>query len=293
MFLTWLAAVLGGSAVLAALVLRGPTSIPRRAGVGALASALALAATIAGAVGCRRDVLERAPPPSARTLWLLLDVSRSMLARDAAPDRLARGKEILEQLLEENPRWSVAIVAFAAQPVLVCPATRDRVALASLVEGLSIASAPGGGSRPAAALAWLGERVRPGDAVVLVSDGGHGDPSDMSKVPDFGDRGVGCLIVGVGDPSRESAAYDPDTGAALLERGRPILTRRADDRLAELAVAAGGTYRPYDGGSSAASIVPADPLASNSRVNVTEILLAAALAIGCAATALEGRRRWI
>ena len=58
-------------------------------------------------------------------MFILLDVSRSMLADDVAPSRLERAKSDIQDLLEQMEGDRVGLIVFAGAPVIQVPLTRD------------------------------------------------------------------------------------------------------------------------------------------------------------------------
>src|SRR5258708_5636670 len=61
----------------------------------------------------------------AGDIVFLLDVSRSMLATDAAPSRLARAKAVARAIAEEARGQRLALVAFSGSQSVGCPLTVD------------------------------------------------------------------------------------------------------------------------------------------------------------------------
>jgi Ca-activated chloride channel family protein len=67
-------------------------------------------------------------PPAVPTtgparLVIVLDCSKSMLARDMAPDRLTAAKALVRAVLARLPKLRVGLVTFAGQTRLACPVT--------------------------------------------------------------------------------------------------------------------------------------------------------------------------
>ena len=63
-----------------------------------------------------------------RDLMIVLDVSRSMLAEDVVPNRLARAKNDIKdlvQVLQKEGGHRLGLVVFAGQASLQCPLTLD------------------------------------------------------------------------------------------------------------------------------------------------------------------------
>jgi len=59
-------------------------------------------------------------------VFILLDVSRSMLAEDVAPNRLERAKTDIQDLLDHVGGDRVGLIAFAGSPIIKVPLTNDH-----------------------------------------------------------------------------------------------------------------------------------------------------------------------
>ena len=89
--------------------------------------ALALLALVALCTGLARPHVERLVPRERATVVLVIDVSRSMQAKDVAPTRLAAAQEAIRTFLDRAPdRLRIALVAFAGDPQVAAPPTTDR-----------------------------------------------------------------------------------------------------------------------------------------------------------------------
>jgi Ca-activated chloride channel family protein len=60
-----------------------------------------------------------------RELFIALDVSRSMLAEDVKPSRLAFAQSKIKRLLQLLSSERVGLIVFAGVPIVQCPLTRD------------------------------------------------------------------------------------------------------------------------------------------------------------------------
>ena len=136
--------------------------------------------------------------PRARpSLWLAIDVSKSMLVRNGSASRLADVKAGLLDLPFETQEASFGLVAFAKKTRLLCPPTRDAAALRAAIRELSVASAPAGGTRLDDPLRWLEEAETPFPVgMILVSDGGH-EPLDFREALRNAAQ-AHCPVFGVG-----------------------------------------------------------------------------------------------
>lgn len=182
------------------------------------------------------------PAPVGRlSLIVALDCSRSMLARDLPPDRLAAAKALVLEVLSRLPQAEVGLVGFAGRAWLACPLTRDRAGLALFLEGLSPAAAPlGGTSIPAALeasrLALAGAEA---GAVLLVSDG-----EDTLAPREGGQRRPGgppVATVAVGGPVPVAVPVAAGKAGMLRDAsGAPVLVGVGAASLAALARETGG-----------------------------------------------------
>src|SRR5262249_36782271 len=80
-------------------------------------------------------------------VMVLLDVSRSMLAEDAAPSRLERAKADVLDLVDKLKGHRLGLTAFAGRAVVLCPLTSDAAFVRMVVKGVSVRSVSPGGTR--------------------------------------------------------------------------------------------------------------------------------------------------
>src|SRR6185437_9839580 len=95
------------------------------------------------------------PMPPGHDVILAVDVSRSMAAEDAVPDRLGLAVEAAESLLKALGRergTRVGLVAFAGRGVLRCPLTENLGAVVDALDRLRPGDVRPGGTNLGAAL---------------------------------------------------------------------------------------------------------------------------------------------
>ncbi len=119
-------------------------------------------------------------PRDRATIVLTLDVSRSMIAEDVSPNRLAAAKAAAKEFLNLlPPRFNVALVSFAGAAAVVVPPTIDRGAVAAAVENLAVAPSTAIGEGIYSSLDAIAQAPPDPDkpdepapgAIVLLSDG--------------------------------------------------------------------------------------------------------------------------
>lgn len=85
---------------------------------------------------------------SQQGVVIVLDLSLSMLADDISPNRLARVKYTLTDLLKQNPEYAIGMVAYAGSAHTISPISEDNNTVLMLLNGLSPTIMPSYGSNP-------------------------------------------------------------------------------------------------------------------------------------------------
>lgn len=173
---------------------------------------------------------------------LAVDVSRSMYAEDIEPDRLARARRVLVQMLDHMAGWRVGVVAFAGGAFVVCPPMVDRAAVRSALQALNEGAAPSAGTSIGAgideALRSLAERDDHRAAILLVTDGENLEGTMDDTLAVASSRGVPVHVLAVGTP--QGARVPARPGAASNRR---TVTSRIDEAfLQSVARRTGGQY---------------------------------------------------
>ncbi len=282
-----------------------PAGLPLASDIALL---VALACVLAALLGPRLGEKLVRIPASGVDLVLLLDVSRSMDARDVPPSRLARAQRAAEELLARlAPGDRAALAAFAGRGVLLTPLTPDREALVELLGALDSelleppSSNLGEGVRAALAAFEAGsERPR---VLFVLSDGEDPEQRTETGVADAVRADVRVLSAALGT---QTGATVPSRGTELRDKdGLLVISRRRPERLARLADATGGkAYRgdawgAFDFDAAAAAIRRDAGTAQGQpverRVRAVQVLPLAALAFALlaaeAALPLLRRRR--
>lgn len=185
------------------------------------------------------------------SLVIAVDISRSMLAEDAAPSRLARAKREARRLVHDLRGDRVGLIAFAGGSYITSPLTVDPGALQLLIEGLDPDIASRGGTtlartlRQGRDLLLAGEEVA--DRVLVVFTDGETHDS-LGPVLEEAQRlrRAGIRLILVAEGGREPAnipVRDLDgtfTGYQRDPRGTVVQTWRRDDVLGAVADAAEG-----------------------------------------------------
>jgi Ca-activated chloride channel homolog len=176
-----------------------PKGLGWRRHVSAAAFLLMLGALAAATA---RPSVDTEEPLERATVMLAIDVSLSMQAQDVEPSRIEAAQEAAKAFVSElPPTYNLGLVSFAkAANVLVAP-TKDRSAVISAIDGLTLAEATATGEAVFTSL----------DAIRMVpSDGADGAPP--------------ARIVLLSDGYRTSGRSIEDAATAAAQANVPVST---------------------------------------------------------------------
>ena len=180
-----------------------------------------------------------------------IDTSRSMLAEDAAPNRLARAKAEVSQMVSRLGGVRVGLVAFAGRAALMCPLTPDHAFFTTVLSTVDTRSAGRGGTKIGEAIKVALRGFSPGGGarlIVLITDGDDQDAYSEEAAKAARDAGVKILAVGLGsEAGSEITLHDPDTGAKSTlvdEGGNPVVSKLNAEQLRKIALVTEGAYVP-------------------------------------------------
>ncbi|MEO8605456.1 MAG: VWA domain-containing protein [bacterium] len=226
----------------------GLTTTPSRTHRRARGIALGAAAGLALIALARPQWGEIAEPryQRGREVMLALDLSRSMLATDVSPSRLARAKLLVDALLDQLKGERVGLTVFAGTAFVQSPLSADYEVLRDLLAALEPSYLPQGGTDYAAMLSAAGEAFgAPGGGdryLVVLSDGEAHDAAWQAALPALQERGIKVIGLGIGTP--QGGVVPAENGGVMKDaRGNAVLSKLEPATLQELASATGGTYR--------------------------------------------------
>lgn len=217
-------------------------------------AALAAAIALAGPRGGRATVQAQA---QALSVVISVDISRSMLAEDARPNRLQRAAREARRLVQDLRQDRVGLTAFAWRSYILSPLTSDGGAVTLFLDALSPDLASQGGTGMAAAIAQGAELLNAsreaGDRVlVLFTDGETHDslPEVLAAARGLKEQQIRLVLVAEGGTKPVPIPVRDSTGNVLEyqkdEDGQTIETRRMDDVLQQVADAAEGALVPNE-----------------------------------------------
>jgi len=192
-----------------------------------------------------------------RDIIVAVDTSKSMLATDIAPNRLARAKLLTQDLIRLLKGDRVGLIAFAGSSFLQAPLTLDYSAVVNALDELDTNVIPKGGTNIASAIATAEEAFGKAEgqtrALVILTDGEELDADGIAAAKKAAEHGIRIFTVGIGSSEGSLIPFRSDDGRQDFVRdvsGKPVQTRLDENRLTEIANATGGFFIPI--GSDAA-----------------------------------------
>lgn len=210
----------------------------------------ALTAILLGAANFQRPGAMQNVNRQGVDVMLVLDVSKSMLARDIKPSRLERAKQLLMRLTDRLENDRIGVVLFAGRAYLQMPLTTDHGAAHLYIQNASPDVVPTQGTVIGEALKMansaFNSKERKYKAIILLSDGEDHDPEALKVAQTLASNGVMINTVGIGS-AEGSPIVDPVTNELKKdEQGTTVISRLNEAELQQLADATKGRYIRMD-----------------------------------------------
>lgn len=201
------------------------------------------------ALDIRWGKVQREVPQKGIEVMFVLDVSRSMLAEDASPNRLTRAKEQIKDILDEMAGDRVGLLVFAGQTRQVVPLTSHYEDFKQALDGASPHSVRSGGSRLGEALAAATKGFitkRNDHKVIMVFTDGEDHESNPVEVAKriHKDYGIRVFTVGLGDMEQGARIPESESGGFVQFGGRQVWSKMNGEILKQVATETEGAYIP-------------------------------------------------
>ncbi len=179
----------------------------------------------------------------SNNIYILVDVSLSMLTEDVYPNRLDRGKEAIENIISNLSGDRVGIIPFSENAYIQMPLTEDYKIGNYYVDAIDSDLISGGGTNILEGLKIANssfEKINAENKIVLIlSDGGDKDQETLDFIKENNIKvysvGVGTARGGVITPSgRKEFVKD--------EAGNIVVSRLNSNFLQEMATESNGNY---------------------------------------------------
>jgi Ca-activated chloride channel family protein len=192
-------------------------------------------------------------------IFLVMDLSSSMLARDFDPDRLSVSKKVAVDFVSHRTYDHIGLAVFAGESYTQCPLTHDHQVLIDYLNSLECGALEDGtaiGMGLAAAVNRLKDSEAKSKVVVLLTDGvnnaGYIRPATAAGIAK--EFGIKVYTIGVGSygqalsPVRRRANGDYMFGLTNVEIDEQLLKEIADQTGGKYyrAISADALQRVYD-----------------------------------------------
>ena len=179
-----------------------------------------------------------------------IDVSKSMLAEDIAPNRIEKSKRLVSAILNQLASDRVGIIAYAAQAVPQLPITTDYSAAKMFLQSLNTEMLSSQGTALDSAIDLSGtffdDEDQTNRVIFLISDGEDHSEDASNAAARAADLGIKIFTFGVGT---NKGAPIPLKRNGVIEsykkdfEGEVVITKRNQKVLEDIANATKGAYQ--------------------------------------------------
>jgi Ca-activated chloride channel family protein len=149
-------------------------------------------------LGTKQEKVKR----SGIDVVIALDVSKSMLAEDVQPNRLARAKNFISNFVDQLKNDRLAIVVFAGRAYLQMPLSVDYSAAKLYLKTIGTESVPTQGTSISEAIDLANESFAQGDnkskALIIISDGEDNEAGVEEALETASKNGIKVFTLAVG-----------------------------------------------------------------------------------------------
>jgi Ca-activated chloride channel family protein len=181
---------------------------------------------------------------------IALDTSKSMLAEDVKPDRLARSKLAIRDLLRTIKGDRIGLIAFAGSAFLQCPLTVDYNGFLLSLESVDTATIPRGGTSLTSAIKEALRSYEGGQkkykVLIIITDGEDHEGEPLKAAQEAKKEGIVIFCIGIGTKEGDLLpVIDEASGKKTFLRdreGNVVKSRLDETTLQKIALETGGVY---------------------------------------------------
>lgn len=196
--------------------------------------------------GIKEEVIKQ----DGRDVLFLVDVSKSMCAKDLKPSRLEFVKLKIKTLLKKIKSDRVGLVLFSDNAFVYCPLTIDHSAFLTLLSNIEAETLVGGGTSIENALRKALEHfdnTKSKNKLMILFTDGEDFSTNLEGIKQFAiDQKMILCAIGVGSvegaPIPVFDYYGKQTGYEKDENGKPVLSVLNEDLLKKLTKELHGKY---------------------------------------------------
>jgi Ca-activated chloride channel family protein len=178
-----------------------------------------------------------------------IDVSKSMLAEDVAPNRLEKSKQIVSQIINQLGNDRIGIVAYAGSAFPVLPITTDYSVSKMFLQSMntSIVSSQGTSLDDAIKLSstYFDKGNKTSKLLILISDGEDHSDGATEAAAEANKNGMKIITIGVGTEKGGPIPMKQNGVVQSFKRdnnNEVVITKLNQESLKEIAKATKGGY---------------------------------------------------
>ncbi len=178
-------------------------------------------------------------------IFLVMDLSPSMLSQDFNPDRLTVSKMVASEFIDKRKYDRIGLSVFSAEAFTQCPLTTDHRILKNFLDGLEYGILDDGtaiGMGLASAINRLKDSEAKSKIIILLTDGdnnsGYIQPLQAAEIAKELD--IKIYAIGVGSRGYANTPYTMDADGELLFRKTKV--DFDEELLKQLTAKTGGLY---------------------------------------------------
>ena len=179
-----------------------------------------------------------------------VDVSKSMLAEDVAPNRLEKAKQLVTQIINNLASDRIGIIAYAGKAFPQLPITTDYAAAKMFLQNMNtdMLSSQGTAINAAINLAktYYDDEEQTNRVLIIISDGEDHSEQAAQVAEEAKEEGIRILTIGVGDVKGAPIPIKDSRGNVLNykkdQNGETVITKLDEQTLKAIAEQANGVY---------------------------------------------------
>lgn len=188
-------------------------------------------------------------------VMIALDISNSMMATDVAPNRLAKSKQILSQLIDNMSNDKVGLVVFAGDAFTQLPITADYVSakmfLSTISPKLIARQGTAIGSAIDLAIKSFNPKSPASKAIILITDGENHEDNAVEAARLAQKEGIVVYVIGMGRPEGAPIPVDGTMSFWKDKEGNVVVSKLNEVMCNDIANAGQGIYVRADNTNAA------------------------------------------
>ena len=197
-------------------------------------------------MGTKMDTVKR----QGIDIVFAVDVSKSMLAADIAPNRLEKSKQLVSQLINQLGSDKIGIIAYSGSAFPVLPMTSDYSVAKMFMQGMnpSMISSQGTMIDEAIDLAsekYFDKKDKTSKLLIILSDGEDHSEEAVKAAENAKSLGIRIVTIGIGTEKGGTIPLKSLGQGSELQKdqdGNIVVTKRNEEVLAKIAKSTKGIY---------------------------------------------------